>query len=94
MNTTLVASIISASVPSLLVVLSIILSRADYHRLDTKIDNKIDALDTKIDMKISALDTKIHAVRAQQHADMLRIYELFGEHSQRIARLETLVQGR
>jgi len=82
-NTTLVASIISASVPSLLVVLSIILSRADYHRLDTKIDNKIDALDTKID-----------AVRAQQHADMLRIYELFGEHSQRIARLETLVQGR
>jgi uncharacterized protein with PIN domain len=82
-NTTLVASIISASVPSLLVVLSIVLSRADYHKLD----NKIDALDSK-------LDAKIDAVRAQQHADMLRIYELFGEHSQRIARLETLVQGR
>jgi hypothetical protein len=70
MNTTLVAAILSASVPTLAIVLSIVLNR-DYHKLDAKIDAKIDA------------------VRAQQHADMLRLYELFGEHAERLARLET-----
>jgi len=82
-NSTLVASILSAAVPTLAIILGILLSRGDYHKLDSRID----ALDTK-------LDTKIDAVRAQQHANMLRLYELFGEHAQRIARLETQVQSR
>lgn len=76
MNSTLVAAILSASVPTLAIVLSILLNRSDYHKLDAKIDAKIDA------------------VRAQQHADMLRLYELFGEHAERLARLETRVQAR
>jgi len=82
-NSTLVASILSAAVPTLAIILGILLSRGDYHKLDSRID----ALDTK-------LDAKIDAVRAQQHANMLRLYELFGEHAQRIARLETQVQSR
>jgi len=76
MNTTLITAILSAAVPTLAIVLSILLNRSDYHKLDSKIDAKIDA------------------VRSQQHADMLRLYELFGEHAQRLARLETQVQGR
>ena len=76
MNTTLIAAILSAPVPTFAIVLSILLNRSDYHKLDSKIDAKIDA------------------VRSQQHADMLRLYELFGEHSQRLTRLETQVQGR
>jgi len=72
MNTTLVAAILSASVPTLAIVLSILLHRGDYHKLDAKID----------------------AVSTQQHADMLRLYELFGEHAERLARLETRVQTR
>jgi len=83
MNATLVAAILSAAVPTLAIILGILLSRGDYHNLDAKFD----ALDTK-------LDAKIDAVRAQQHADMLRLYELFGEHSQRLTRLETQVQAR
>ena len=82
MNSTLVASILSAAVPTLAIILGILLSRGDYHKLDSRID----ALDTKL--------AKIDAVRAQQHANMLRLYELFGEHAQRIARLETQVQSR
>ena len=87
MNTTLVAAILSASVPTLAIVLSILLHRGNYHKLDAKIDAKIDKLDARI-------DAKIDAVRAQQHADMLRLYELFGEHAERLARLETRVQAR
>jgi hypothetical protein len=82
-NSTLEASILSAAVPTLAIILGILLSRGDYHKLDSRID----ALDTK-------LDAKIDAVRAQQHANMLRLYELFGEHAQRIARPETQVQSR
>jgi len=44
MNTTLVAGILSASVPTLAIVLSILLSRSDFHKLDAKIDAKIDAV--------------------------------------------------
>ncbi len=87
MNTTLVAAILSASVPTLAIVLSILLNRSDYHKLDAKIDAKIDKLDAKI-------DDRIDSVRAQQHADMLRLYELFGDHAERLARLETQVQAR
>jgi hypothetical protein len=87
MNTTLIAAILSAAVPTLLIILSILLSRNDYHKLDAKIDAKIDTLRGE-------LHRDIDAVRSQQHADMLRIYELFGEHSQRLTRLETLIQGR
>ncbi len=70
MNTTLVAGILSASVPTLAIVLSILLNRSDFHKLDAKID----------------------AVRAQQDADMLRLYEFLGEHAERFARLGTRVQ--
>lgn len=94
MNTTLVAAILSAAVPTLAIVLSILLNRGDYHKLDAKIDAKIDKLDAKIDKLDAGIDAKIDAVRAQQHADMLRLYELFGEHAERLARLETRVQAR
>jgi hypothetical protein len=87
MNATLIAGILSAAVPTLAIVLSILLNRSDYHKLDSKIDAKIDSLRGELHRDIDAL-------RAQQHADMLRIYELFGEHAQRLTRLETQVQGR
>jgi hypothetical protein len=87
MNPTLIAAILSGAVPTLAIILGILLSRSDYHKLNDKIDAKIDRLETK-------LDAKIDTVRAQQHADMLRIYELFDEPAQRLTRLETQVQGR
>lgn len=40
------------------------------------------------------LRRKIAELRTQQHSDMLRIYELFGEHGERIVRLETKILGR
>jgi hypothetical protein len=40
------------------------------------------------------LREEIAGVRTQQHADMLRIYELFGEHAERIVKLETQTRGR
>jgi hypothetical protein len=98
MNPTLIAAILSASVPTTLIIVGIFLSRGDYHKLDAKLAAKIDKLDAKLDNKIegvrSELLKEITAVRSQQHADMLRICELFGEHGERITRIEASLQGR
>ena len=76
MNPTLINSIVTASIPTIMVVLALILSRNDSQQLRTELRREIAEL------------------RTQQHNDMLRIYELFGEHGERISRLESKVYGR
>jgi hypothetical protein len=65
-------------------------SRSDDHKLDSEFDFRLDSIRAEFHGELRAgLDSIF-----DQHTDMLRIYELFAEHSQRISRLETRVQGR
>ncbi|MDP9039814.1 MAG: hypothetical protein M3O02_11175 [Acidobacteriota bacterium] len=73
MNPALINSILTASVPTLMVVVALLLNRSDSRDLRTELRREIAEL------------------RTQQHNDMLRIYELFGEHGERISRLESRV---
>lgn len=68
-NATLVNSIITASVPTLMVVIALLLNRNDSRELRAE----------------------IASLRLQQHNDMMRLYELFGEHGERLAKLEVRI---
>ncbi|WP_419912698.1 hypothetical protein [Candidatus Poriferisodalis sp.] len=55
-------------------------------KLDTKIDNKIDALHDKLDTKI---DNKIDGLRAEMQAGFREVNATLLDHTDRLARLET-----
>lgn len=76
MNPTLINSILTASIPTVMVVLALLLQRNDIHHLRAELRQEIADL------------------RTQQHNDMLRIYQLFGEHGERLMRLEARVFER
>jgi hypothetical protein len=100
---TLVSAILTAAVPTLLIVVSILLNRSDYHRLHGEIGSvrselraefrtDLNAVRSDLDRVRSELTGEINVSRNQQHLDMLRLFELYGEHSQRIAKIETKME--
>jgi hypothetical protein len=86
---------LTITIPTLLILTSILLNHQNYVRLEAKIGGKTDGLNAKIDGKIGGIEGKMDGLRADLTSqinglrnDIKEFYRTLGQHDARLDALE------